>query len=255
MFDESRYIRVLLDVAEDPSPFLDGRHDGGEVVVGQHVIADALVTSVPVRSIPDVGLLQRRGIIDLPSPVIATTCSSSLQGRDHPQLVGGGDAGEDVDAADLPLQLASDISSSSGPVTTRPSRSNPSSLAIASGRHGVIAVIITGRMPALLQIVIASLASGLGRSCRPDQAQGHGPCGVLESCALPGGDCEHPQRITGEGKPNLGQLLAAFRIEGSDACGSQHMGAVGGAASRARPWCMQQRPQYGAMWSSVCSRR
>ena len=110
----------LLDVVVDPPPLLDGRHDGGEVVVGDDHVRDLLGHVGPgdAHGHADVGFLDRRGVVDAVAGH-GHDVAPLAPGPDDPQLVLRRDAGVDRDAADV-LGRASRRSSRPGPRRSGP---------------------------------------------------------------------------------------------------------------------------------------
>ena len=105
MFAREQVHQVLLDVAEDAAALLHRRDDRGEVVVGQRHRRRLLghVGAGDAHGDADVGLLERRGVVD-PVAGHRDDVAVLLQGGDDAQLVRGRDAGVDLDLLDLALE-------------------------------------------------------------------------------------------------------------------------------------------------------
>jgi hypothetical protein len=86
----------LADVRVDHPPLLDGADDGGEVVVGDHHVGGLLGDLRPLdpHRDADVGRLEGGGVVD-PVAGHRHDPAAALQALHDPQLVLGGDPGED----------------------------------------------------------------------------------------------------------------------------------------------------------------
>ena len=127
----------LLDVLVDAAAFLDGRDDGGEVVVEQHDVGNLprdVAAALP-HGDTDVGALERRRVVDAVSRD-GDDLTVLLEGFDQAQLVLGRHARKDVDVANKVAQLIRRHRRARprAPVTTRSvvmPMTSPTALAVA----------------------------------------------------------------------------------------------------------------------------
>ena len=96
----------LADIVEDRPPLVDGRCDRDEIVVEQHHLGGLLrgLRPLPAHGDADVGLLQRRRVVDAVAGH-GDDRARRLQRADDLQLVGRVGAGEDGRVADERHQL------------------------------------------------------------------------------------------------------------------------------------------------------
>ena len=159
----------LADVVVDDTAFLDGGHNGREVVVEQHHVGGLFrhVAAGDAHGHADVRSLQRRRVVDTVARH-GDDVAALAQGLDDLELVLRRHAREDAHIAHSVGQLSGSSVARVRPRSECDRRPRcRAHVRCTPAVSGWSPVIMTGRMPAATQVATASRASGRGGSRMP----------------------------------------------------------------------------------------